>query len=243
MKGRVGRGTAFADFDNNGDVDVLVVNKNDRPVFLLNDGGNRRNWLAIRTPGRDEQSGRDRGEGGGDRGGPETVLRGTRERQLSFQQRHADSRRLGRIHLRQCHDPLAVGRGGLARSRRRRRLQPCSRGPRTRRDTHTGLRASSANDPSFFEAIPKARTGSLATETRHEIMGRNRERTDHHLRFHCSELTQSINSRLGRDLLLTATRRSTTPPQFPTDDGHVVERPCAYRVSESAGWRESTHRQ
>ena len=51
IKDRVGRGTAFADFDNDGDVDVLVVNKNDRPVFLLNDGGNRRNWLAIGTRG------------------------------------------------------------------------------------------------------------------------------------------------------------------------------------------------
>lgn len=49
MKVRVGRGTAFADFDNDGD--VLLVNKNDRPAFLLNDGGNRRNWLARRTQG------------------------------------------------------------------------------------------------------------------------------------------------------------------------------------------------
>lgn len=49
---RVGRGTAFADFDNDGDIDVLVVNKNDRPVLLLNDGGNRRNWLAIRARGQ-----------------------------------------------------------------------------------------------------------------------------------------------------------------------------------------------
>lgn len=56
MEDRVGRGTAFADFDNDGDVDVLVVNKNDRPVFLLNDGGNRRNWLTIRARGGESNS-------------------------------------------------------------------------------------------------------------------------------------------------------------------------------------------
>ena len=51
IENRVGRGTAFADFDNDGDVDVLVINKNDRPTFLRNDGGNRRNWITIRTQG------------------------------------------------------------------------------------------------------------------------------------------------------------------------------------------------
>ena len=46
-----GRGVAFADIDNDGDVDVLIVNKNDIPTLLRNDGGNRRNWLVIRTEG------------------------------------------------------------------------------------------------------------------------------------------------------------------------------------------------
>ena len=46
-----GWGTKFFEFDNDGDVEVLVVNKNDRPAFLLNDGGNRRNWLAKSTQG------------------------------------------------------------------------------------------------------------------------------------------------------------------------------------------------
>ena len=48
---RSGRGTAFADIDNDGDTDVLVINKNDVPTLLRNDGGNRNNWLTIRTEG------------------------------------------------------------------------------------------------------------------------------------------------------------------------------------------------
>ncbi len=48
---KVGRGTAFADFDNDGDIDVLVVNKNDFPTLWRNDGGNAQNWITIRTEG------------------------------------------------------------------------------------------------------------------------------------------------------------------------------------------------
>jgi enediyne biosynthesis protein E4 len=48
---RSGRGAAFADIDNDGDIDVLVINKNEVPILLRNDGGNRNNWLMIRTEG------------------------------------------------------------------------------------------------------------------------------------------------------------------------------------------------
>jgi hypothetical protein len=48
---RSGRGAAFADFDNDGDIDVLVINKNEKPMLLRNDGGNRKNWITIRTEG------------------------------------------------------------------------------------------------------------------------------------------------------------------------------------------------
>lgn len=51
LQNKVGRGSAFADFDNDGDVDVLVINKNEKPTLLRNDGGNRLNWIAIRTQG------------------------------------------------------------------------------------------------------------------------------------------------------------------------------------------------
>ncbi len=45
------RGTAFGDYDNDGDVDILVVNCNDSATLLRNDGGNRGHWLRIKTEG------------------------------------------------------------------------------------------------------------------------------------------------------------------------------------------------
>ena len=51
LPNKVSRGSAFADFDNDGDVDILVINKNDKPTFLRNDGGNRLNWIVIRALG------------------------------------------------------------------------------------------------------------------------------------------------------------------------------------------------
>jgi hypothetical protein len=43
----VGRGSTFADYDNDGDVDLLVVNLNSPAMLLRNDGGNRNNWLKL----------------------------------------------------------------------------------------------------------------------------------------------------------------------------------------------------
>jgi hypothetical protein len=47
----VGRGAAFADYDNDGDVDVFVVNHQGMPLLLRNDGGNRKSWLKVRLRG------------------------------------------------------------------------------------------------------------------------------------------------------------------------------------------------
>ncbi len=54
---RSGRGAAFADFDNDGDLDIVINNQNDSPTLLRNDGGNKNHWLSIRTVGT--QSNRD----------------------------------------------------------------------------------------------------------------------------------------------------------------------------------------
>ncbi len=44
---RVGRGAAYVDYDNDGDLDLVVVNLNDVARLLRNDGGNRNNWLKV----------------------------------------------------------------------------------------------------------------------------------------------------------------------------------------------------
>ena len=43
----VGRGVAFADFDNDGDVDIVVANLNERVRLLRNDSVNQNHWLTV----------------------------------------------------------------------------------------------------------------------------------------------------------------------------------------------------
>jgi len=45
------RGAAFGDYDNDGDIDVLVLNMNDPPSLLRNDGGNKQNWIKVKLVG------------------------------------------------------------------------------------------------------------------------------------------------------------------------------------------------
>lgn len=42
-----GRGMATGDFDNDGDLDVMVSNNDEAPLLLRNEGGNRNNWLGL----------------------------------------------------------------------------------------------------------------------------------------------------------------------------------------------------
>jgi len=47
-----GRGAAFGDIDNDGDMDVVVSNAAQKAYVLRNDGGNRNNWIVIETMAR-----------------------------------------------------------------------------------------------------------------------------------------------------------------------------------------------
>jgi hypothetical protein len=44
-------GCAFADYNNDGNIDVLVSHNNEPPSLLRNEGGNKRNWLLVKCVG------------------------------------------------------------------------------------------------------------------------------------------------------------------------------------------------
>jgi hypothetical protein len=47
----VARGCAFGDFDNDGDLDILINNIDRPPTLLRNDGGNRNGWAMVKCVG------------------------------------------------------------------------------------------------------------------------------------------------------------------------------------------------
>jgi len=48
----VGRGAAYADFDHDGDLDILITANGGPAELLRNDGGNKNNWISVRLIGR-----------------------------------------------------------------------------------------------------------------------------------------------------------------------------------------------
>ncbi|HIC17848.1 TPA: CRTAC1 family protein, partial [Candidatus Poribacteria bacterium] len=47
----VSRGAAWADYDLDGDVDMIATNSNGRPKLLRNDGGNANQWISFNVDG------------------------------------------------------------------------------------------------------------------------------------------------------------------------------------------------
>jgi hypothetical protein len=47
----IGRGTAYADYDNDGDLDVVINDLNGAAILLRNDGGAQKHWLDVALEG------------------------------------------------------------------------------------------------------------------------------------------------------------------------------------------------
>jgi hypothetical protein len=45
------RGAAFGDYNNDGGIDALILNMNDPPSLLRNEGGNSQNWIKLKLTG------------------------------------------------------------------------------------------------------------------------------------------------------------------------------------------------
>jgi tetratricopeptide (TPR) repeat protein len=48
---KASRAAALGDYDNDGDVDLFIMNLNEAPNLLRNEGGNRNNWLGLELVG------------------------------------------------------------------------------------------------------------------------------------------------------------------------------------------------
>jgi hypothetical protein len=51
------RGLSVGDYDNDGDLDVLIINNGEAPLLLKNEGGNRGNWVGLQLVARQSNPG------------------------------------------------------------------------------------------------------------------------------------------------------------------------------------------
>jgi hypothetical protein len=95
---QVSRGAAWADYDDDGDLDVAVANNNQPAALLRNEGGNQGHWIAFKLVGA--------GRKGGNRDGI-----GARVELRAGGRRQVDEVRSGASYLSQSDMRLHFGLG------------------------------------------------------------------------------------------------------------------------------------
>ena len=126
---KAGRGAAFADFDNDGDVDVLVSNVHDTPELYRLDQRQPRNWSALQLVGVASNRSAIGRKGQADRGRRDAGQRSARRRQLLLAERPARALRA----RRRRHPSIAsksAGRTGVKNSGPASRPTASSRSPK-----------------------------------------------------------------------------------------------------------------
>ena len=104
------RGAAFGDFDNDGDIDVVVWNRNEPPSLLRNDlkGGNH--WLQVKLTGTKSNRAAIGATVTVESGGHSQARVGDEPGELHVRQRSAAAFRPGQIGRRQGDGALAIRR-------------------------------------------------------------------------------------------------------------------------------------
>ena len=93
-----GRGAAFGDVDNDGDIDILVGNDAGRARLLINNVGNRQHWVGLRLVGDKTPAGHARGAGRGGSGRRQNAVAARAlRRQLCLRERSSGACRPGRL--------------------------------------------------------------------------------------------------------------------------------------------------
>ena len=106
------RGCAFGDFDNDGDVDVLVMNMNEPPSLLRNDVSGNGHWLKVLLVGVKSNRSAIGARVVARYGEPQPGAGGDGAVELLLRQRPPPALRTGRLDLRGPHDPMAQRRHG-----------------------------------------------------------------------------------------------------------------------------------
>ena len=113
-----GRGAAFGDLDNDGDIDVVIANLGQRPSVLRNEGGERSPWIRVTTTGTRSKPRWHRGSREGRLARADAVLHRDYGRRVSLCERPAAAGGAGLRGRRVARpDPVAIRRPADVRAR------------------------------------------------------------------------------------------------------------------------------